>query len=589
MDILEIAQFPKNQVLQLETEAVLPAIRDAINNPTSEKLASLLYLTANNPVVFIETFCTFPKVGSGIKLNKAQKLLLRSFYNKHYVYTIGSRQVGKSTAIEGLTAQLIAHYSSYPVYFATLTDKQATDNYNNIRGLLESLPKLWPSIGKPSMGRRVTLTNGSYFIVVPLQRKTDVASEVKGLSPYTLIVDEFPNIKRNKELLAEAVPALQTRFIIAKQSGYPHGIILSGNAVELGSDNALYAYKLWMQTVSGKTQYVPIVFYYRDLLSPQEAENIIRTAIETGMTKRDILIGYECVFLPAQNALLTDDILQHMQPRKPVSVIYPNHPVSVYLYETPDKLYETFVVIGVDTATMYGEDYYTISGVDFFTHEQLFEWHAKVPIDEVIQVLTYIATHVAPHCTVAIERNQGEHLIEFLLAQNPSFWQKRLYKTREGKTKQLKYGFWTDRRKKKVMFSVLVSELQKNPKIVASEELYKELLLVQAKPNGQIGVDPHYGHDDAVMAFAIALYVSVAEEAEILDWYADEIMRLPKFKEQLTTVEPQEIDKNLLKEIDEVIAKEKHITQERIHAQKEAMQRARADELLEMMFGEQSI
>ena len=592
----DVFKYRRDALLMLETEDVLPLIYNALENKKPEELAGLLYLTANNPVIFSEIFCKLPKIDAAIKLNKAQKALMRAFYRNHYVYTIGSRQVGKSTCLDLLAIQTMAHYTSYPVAFVTLTEKQATDNYNDIRGIAENLPKLWPQIGKPTRGRRITLTNNSYTLVIPLQNTTDISGRIKGLSPYMLIVDEFPDLKRNKKVLSEGIPSLQTRFLLAKQKDYPYGVILAGNAVELGTEHALFAYRLWMQTINNKTNYVPIVFYYRDLLPPDEADKIIQNARASGLTERQILIQYECMFLPSQNALLTEDLISKLRPQKPTTIVYPNSTIPLKLYTSPATLYDTFVIVGIDTATMYGEDFYTITGVDFFTYEQLFEWHAKVSVDEVINVIEYVAKYIAPKSTFVIERNQGEHIIEFLLGKDYSFWSQKLMSFRDNK-KRSKYGFWTDRKKKKYMFSILLSELQKNPNIVKSEELYRELLLVQAKTNGQIGVDPQYGHDDAVMAFAIALYVAISEEDTVMERYADEIVHLKKFKEQMNQVNAQEIDKELLSEIDSIIAKEKPTIQQAQYrfreltnrqAYTEQYTRRNSDELLELMFDEQN-
>ena len=53
----DVFKYRRDVLLMLETEDVLPLIYNALENKKPEELAGLLYLTANNPVIFSEIFC----------------------------------------------------------------------------------------------------------------------------------------------------------------------------------------------------------------------------------------------------------------------------------------------------------------------------------------------------------------------------------------------------------------------------------------------------------------------------------------------------------------------------------------------------
>ncbi len=447
------------------------------------------------PIETMETLFVEPKIGARIKLNKAQKRFVEVlFKEKKDIYALGSRQIaGKSTIARFSTLYALLAYPGITIYYVTLQFKgQGADFINRILQMVDYLPEfIRPGYKRVAQDNSmIKFDNGSLLIVAGAQHASDYADLFKSHSVHILIIDEFPNIKRNRELLAAATPTLTATRKIATDK--PVVTVLIGNAIEITSESHRYAYKLWLDSIEGKTTYVPVLFYYRDLLPEEEADRIIQEEFIRTQSKRSILVNYECYFLTGENAFLDDDIVKQIQTKDPVEYIDNNIKLWKPLFECINRP----IIFGVDVATLYGTDYYAIVGIDAETLDYLLEWSDKTDVITVYNLIITLS-QLFPNSIFAIERNLGAHLIE-LVAE-------RLDEARLYKDDKNRLGFFTNQQNRNAIFKTMKQILYKKPDIVVSKNLFSQLLLLEV--GKKIKVDEKLGHDDLIMAFGIALQV----------------------------------------------------------------------------------
>ncbi|MBD6956119.1 MAG: hypothetical protein F9Y92_05715 [Thermoplasmatales archaeon] len=447
------------------------------------------------PIETMETLFVEPKIGARIKLNKAQKKFVEVlFKEKRDIYALGSRQIaGKSTIARFATLYALIAYPGITIYYVTLKFKgQGADFINRILQMVDYLPEfIRPGYKRVAQDNSmIKFDNGSLLIVAGAQHASDYADLFKSHSVHILIIDEFPNIKRNRELLAAATPTLTATRKVATDK--PVVTVLIGNAIEITSESHRYAYKLWLDSIENKTTYVPVLFYYRDILPDNEADKIIQEELTRTQSKRSILVNYECYFLTGEHAFLDDDLVKIIQTKESVDYLDNN----VKLWKPLLECINRPIIFGIDVATLYGSDYYAIVGIDAETLDYLVEWTDKTDVITVYNIILNLA-QMFPNSIFAIERNLGAHLIE-LLAE-------KLDETRLYRDNKNRLGFFTTPQNRNNIFKTMKQILYKKPEIVASKNLFSQLLLLEV--GRKIKVDEKLGHDDLIMAFGIALQV----------------------------------------------------------------------------------
>lgn len=450
------------------------------------------------PILTMETIFIEPKLGKRIKLNYAQKEVVQKVLNSEDVYALGSRQIaGKSTIALYLAAFLSVFYNNYYVYYISLeASRQCTEFLQNIERIIDNLPFKVEHKRSTLNNAQIVLDNNSVIMTAAVARKKEFSSISKSRTAHFIIIDEFSDIKGNMELLSTISATMAATRKLSQTTKLPTSIILISNAFEIVDEHHQYAYNLWMQSIEGKTNYKPVLFYYRALLGEEEANKFIEEERKRGVPIKQILINYECYFVRSENTFINDDELlnQLYNAKRPYYTITitgttKNYPVKVY---DVSKLSEVHF-IAVDTATKYGSDFYAIVGVTN-DGEIILEYNDKLSVDEAIDLIKKL-DQLCPNGYFVIERNMGSHIIELLENEIKIYYS-------DGKP-----GIFTTEKNKKTMFVILKEFLYRNPHLMYSESILRQLLTLKTYKNSFRSDS----HDDLAMAYAIAIYVTELE------------------------------------------------------------------------------
>lgn len=451
-----------------------------------------------NPILTMETIFIEPKLGKRIKLNYAQKEVVQRVLDSEDVYALGSRQIaGKSTIALYLAAFLSVFYNNYYVYYISLeASRQCTEFLQNIERIIDNLPFKVEHKRSTLNNAQIVLDNNSVIMTAAVARKKEFSSISKSRTAHFIIIDEFSDIKGNMELLSTISATMAATRKLSQTTKLPTSIILISNAFEIVDEHHQYAYNLWMQSIENKTNYKPVLFYYRSLLGENEANKFIEEERKRGVPIKQILINYECYFVRSENTFINDDELlnQLYSAKKPyytitISGISKNYPIKVY---NVSKLSDVRF-IAVDTATKYGSDFYAIVGVTS-EGEIILEYNDKLSVDEAIDLIKKL-DQLCPNGYFIIERNMGSHIIELLENDVKMYYSDN------------KPGIFTTEKNKKTMFVILKEYLYRNPHLMYSESILRQLLTLKTYKNSFRSDS----HDDLAMAYAIAIYVTELE------------------------------------------------------------------------------
>lgn len=452
------------------------------------------------PINCMETLFIEPKLGARIKLNPAQKKVINLVLNSNDVFLLGSRQIaGKSTIALYLTVYLSVFYEHYYVYYISLeASRQCAEFIQNVERVIDSFPFIMQHKRTSLNNAQIVLENKSMIMTAAAARKSEFSSIAKSKTAHFIIIDEFSDIKKNSELLSTISATMAATRKLSTETNLPTSIALISNAFEIVNENHQYTYNLWMKSIAGKTNYKPILFYYRALMSEEEADKFIEQEIKRGVPMKQILVNYECYFTRSENTFIDDDnLLQRLyNARRSYTIL----PIIGTLNEYHLKIYDISKlndvnIIAIDTATKYGSDYYAIVGITN-TGELILEYNNKLSFDEAIELIKKI-DELFPNAYIIIERNAGAYILEHLERTNI-----KLYYENN------KPGFFTNEKKKRDMFVILKEFLYRNAEKLYSESILKELLTLKAYRNS-FRSDTH---DDLAMAYAIAIYINELEK-----------------------------------------------------------------------------
>jgi len=486
---------------------------DGLKNYIQNKDLLLQYIR-QHPIETIENLFLMPAPTDDnkkvrITLNVPQKLLITNALQSNDIYALGSTQIaGKTTAAALLTAYVLVAYPGIHVYYLSLKDELAMDFQSRVLRIIDNM---FPAIKveykrQPFQNKVILFENNSVFRVSGINKHyKDPSYLFKQLTVQILIIDEFANIKNNWRMLELATTRLAaTRSMM--RNIFPTSLILLSNAAALINDEARFAFKLWYDSTQGLTAYTPILFYYRDLLDDEQANKHIEEEYKRTRNLRQILINYECMFLPDSDSFIDDDEVLNKLVRinnnikqktyflkddfgEVITALNVYSDIELYMFQKP-------IYIGVDIATAYGKDSYAIVGVDPQNGDLVFEWQASnIDVTFVLRILSEIAKQFR-NCKLVIERNLGSHIIEIL----QQTYAEKIY---IDNLNDQKPGVYTTQKSKEKMFSILYDVVNQNPDAIKSKNLAIQILSLK-KRKGKIVSELE--HDDLLMAYCIALY-----------------------------------------------------------------------------------
>lgn len=417
-----------------------------------------------------------------------------------------TRQTGISTIFQAYCAWLTVFFKNVVIGIVSKDAPEATDFSKNIRGMIEKLPNWMFKKGnrfKKDTERSYILNNGSKLYASPVAPSAPHKT-LRGKAVTFLIIDEAAFISYIDEAWTAMVPALSTSQAHARKNDIPYGTVILSTPNKTVGVGAWF-YEKWTRAKSGDGFFDPFIVYWKDIPAlandPEWYENQ-KAMLEHNQDKIDQEL--ELKFIPSEGAFLPRETSKLLQDNKVTPKrIFHLYDGEVWVFNDP--IQERHYLIGVDTATEYGNDKSAIVVFDYETLEQCWEFVGKCKVKNLINIIK-LAAGTYPNCTIVIESNSvGNQVIEEI---SESEYSHLMYKERRGESK-LVPGLSNNAKTRPLMIDALYTYIVQFPEIIKSERLVYELVgLIKKQTQTIERVEADSGtKDDIAMASALTMYV----------------------------------------------------------------------------------
>ena len=270
----------------------------------------------DDPKYFIENYLKIVTIDKGLvpfEMYDFQREMVDKFHENRFTICKLPRQSGKSTII----VSYLLHYVLFNdnVNVAILANKSSTarDLLGRLQLAYEHLPK-WMQQGVLNWNKgSLELENGSRIVAASTS-----SSAVRGSTFNIIFLDEFAYVPNNiaEEFFSSVYPTIssgQSSKVMIVST--PHGMNMF--------------YKMWMDAVNKKNDYVPTEVHWSEVPGRDEEwkeQTIRNTSIEQFQTE------FECEFLGSVDTLINPTKIKSM------AVIDPKKsPMGLDVYEMPQK------------------------------------------------------------------------------------------------------------------------------------------------------------------------------------------------------------------------------------------------------------
>ena len=268
----------------------------------------------NDPKYFISSYLKIVTIDKGLvpfEMYPFQEKMVDTFHDNRFTICKLPRQSGKSTII----VSYLLHYVLFNdnVNVAILANKSSTarDLLGRLQLAYEHLPK-WMQQGVLNWNKgSIELENGSKIVAASTS-----SSAVRGSTFNIIFLDEFAYVPNNiaEEFFSSVYPTIssgQSSKVMIVST--PHGMNMF--------------YKMWMDAVNKKNDYVPTEVHWSEVPGRDEEwkeQTIRNTSIEQFQTE------FECEFLGSVDTLINPTKIKAM------AVVDPRRsPMGLDVYEMP--------------------------------------------------------------------------------------------------------------------------------------------------------------------------------------------------------------------------------------------------------------
>ena len=460
---------------------------------------------------FCSTYIYIEVPGGDITLNlyEKQKDLIKELIKWHYVITLKTRQTGISTTIQAYCAWLLIFYENVGIGIVSKDNGEATSFARNVRGMIEKLPKwMLPKFVKHAEQSFILANGGKVFSATV--NPNEPSKTLRGKPITFLVLDEAAFTNKIEDAWTSMVPALSTSQRGARMNNVPYGTMIISTPNKTTGLGRWY-FEKWSNALSTVTspdvitesgQFRPTIVYWRDIPELAEDPFWYRTQCEMfDGNQRKINQELELKFLPTSGSFFEEATCSELQENtkkiepKQILKLF-NGEVWVFDNPKPNKHY----LIGIDTASEYGNDRSAITIWDYETLDQVWEYQGKIPVTDFEKVVDYACAQYTG--TVVIERNSyGNQVVEHIERGN---FYTSMYKQKVGE--QLKTGLTTDLKTRPLMIDALYSYVSQYPQMVKSKRLAIELIGLVTKKSGKVEADEGC-NDDLALTLAFCAYV----------------------------------------------------------------------------------
>ncbi len=296
---------------------------------------------SNNPAYFIQKYVKIVSIDEGLvpfNLYPFQKDIIGTFHKNRFTICKLPRQSGKSTTILSYLIYYIIFNETVNV--AILANKAATarDLLSRLQMAYEHLPS-WLQMGVMNWNKgSLELENGSKILAASTS-----ASAVRGGSYNIIFLDEFAFVPSNiaEQFFSSVYPTITagttSKVMIVST---PHGMNMY--------------YKMWMDAVNEKNEFVPIEVAWNEVPGRDEAwkKQTIKNTSE-----QQFLQEFECSFLGSVDTLISPTKIQVIPHFDPIE-----SSAGLDIFEKPIKDHQ--YCITVDVARGAANDYSAFVVID---------------------------------------------------------------------------------------------------------------------------------------------------------------------------------------------------------------------------------
>lgn len=481
------------------------------NRLSGIELRNELIKCKQDPVYFIDNYISRDEVGGRSKFDMydAQKELVRSLLNDHYVIVLKSRQIGISSIVQAYLVWILIFNSNITCAVISRDSSASTDFTRRCKLMLDNLPEVIRPKYKKNIEQHVELKNNSRLISTQV-RPSSPESVLRGETVTFLVIDEAAFIEKIEKAYTGMAPSITTAANIAESKGFPFGVAIL--STPNGTQNiGKWYYDMWVDANNSKNLFKPIKIHYSS--APFADEKWVETNKKLlGYNQLLIDQELELKFVSSQDSFFEPDIIQALNSSKDTNCKLEVIPyfdsrgnktgsVSRRVFEEVND--NNFYLIGVDISSSYSDCNSAIQVVRYPDLVQVEEFVGKLTIPKLKEEIINLTKKYNNSLLIIENNSYGTQLTQELSEMDDV--SDKLYYTKvldsTGKVTKLIPGLNTNAKTKPLMMESLYWTIKENPKRVKSEILILEL----------IGLRNNLKSDsltDTLMAISFTYYVS---------------------------------------------------------------------------------
>ena len=461
---------------------------------------------------FITNYVMIPTPGGNqpFKLYDAQKDVLKTMVEDHYIVTLKSRQVGLSTLAQGIITWAVTFYENVVIGILSRSGDEASDFNRKITNMIDELPEWMRPEYEKRTEQTFILKNGCQCFSSGVN-PANPSSVFRGKSLSILVIDECAFIQCIESAFTSCGPSLVKAQKSAKENGNPYATYIISTPNRTTGTGAFY-YKMWQRANNGESIYKPVVLKWQMIKEFADDPDWYKTQCEI-LNNVEWRIAQElnCEFISGGDSFLPSKTIKELQKNEQPPIRDVNLD-GVILSQWKDVDPDRFYLIGVDTASAYGTDSSTIEVIDYITCEQIAEVRFKGRVDDFCPIIAKVATMYPNHLIIPEANSFGNQVCEYLTRQSNNF---NLYQSRQrtdilnspARNKfKFRYGIYTNPKNRPLIIDALYTAVTEDPTCIKSRNAILELIGLVNDKNGKIQAEEGE-HDDLSMALAFCFYV----------------------------------------------------------------------------------
>jgi len=451
---------------------------------------------------FCKNFVYLELPGGNTLMNpyKPQLELIKTVQDKKYVLVLKSRQIGITTVIQAFIVWLCIFYKNVVVGIISKNASEATDFNRCVITMIDNLPPWIRPKFKKKTEQSFILENGCKCHACTVN-PNNPEKTLRGKAVTVLIIDEAAFVNHIDEAYTGIVPALSTNQMQARKANVPYATVVLSTPNKTTGVGKWY-YSRYQSSISGTDIFNPYIIHWKDVDEISKDPLWYRNQCELfGNDLKKIEQELELKFLPSGGSFFNEATCLALQDNarknKPIEImkIFNGEAWQYYL-----PIVGNHYIIGVDTATEFGEDKSAIVVLDYRTFTQVWEYQGKLPVTDFCKVVMTAASLYRG--TIVIERNSvGNQVMETLSRSDVA---SMVYaENRKGKVTP---GLNIDSMTRPLVIDGLYSYVSGFPETIKSSRLVTELIGLVEKPNGRVEGDKDC-RDDLALAYSFCAYV----------------------------------------------------------------------------------